>query len=99
MRAVSPNVPAPRLPGTDRKFIIPRFYFHVRHDDRLDRDDVGTLLPGVRAAFDHAGSLALERSAISNSGVRSVNVHEVIDELGTRLFSLPFRTISAIVTP
>jgi hypothetical protein len=72
-----------------------RFYFHVREHGDLTCDDKGTELPGVRAALQEAQDAArkiLARKVLLDEVIDGQEF-EVCDELGKRLFNLPFKSV------
>lgn len=74
---------------------MPTFYFHIRDQDKFIRDDEGTELPGVKAAFDEAQDAAREilSGKVRRGEVIDGQEFEVEDDLGTRLFKLPFKSV------
>lgn len=74
---------------------MPRFYFHVREHDKLIRDLEGVEMPGVRAAFEEAQQAArdLMSERVKHGEVIDGQEFEVYDELETRLFNLPFKSV------
>lgn len=72
-----------------------RFYFHIRNHEEFVRDEEGVEMSNARAALEEAEDAAREILAekVRKGEVIDGNRFEVHDELGTRLFTLPFRDV------
>jgi hypothetical protein len=77
---------------------MPRFYYHVRKGDLLIEDTEGVEVPGLRAAFDEAeqGARDLMAERVKHGQVIDGHQFEVHDELGTKLFTVPFKSVLRI---
>jgi hypothetical protein len=74
---------------------MPRYYFHIRREGKLMRDNEGAELPGVKAAFHEAQVAAREILAekILRGEVIDGDEFEIEDELGKKLFDIPFKSV------
>ncbi|UVC12399.1 hypothetical protein IHQ71_30830 (plasmid) [Rhizobium sp. TH2] len=74
---------------------MPQFYFHIRDHDKLIPDLEGVEMPGARAALEEAKDAAREILAaqVRRGDVIDGHEFEVWDELGTKLFTVPFRSV------
>lgn len=72
-----------------------RFFFHIRNHEEFVRDEEGVEMSNARAALIEAEDAAREILAekVRRGEVIDGNEFEVHDELGTRLFTLPFRDV------
>jgi hypothetical protein len=72
-----------------------RFFFHIRNHDELISDLEGVEMPNARAALKEAEDAAREilSEKVRKGDLIDGNEFEVHDELGTRLFTLPFRDV------
>lgn len=72
-----------------------RFFFHIRNHHEFLRDREGVEMTSARAALYEAEDAAREILAekVRKGEVIDGNEFEVHDELGTRLFTLPFRDV------
>lgn len=72
-----------------------RFFFHIRNHHEFVRDREGVEMTSARAALHEAEDAAREILAekVRKGEVIDGNEFEVHDELGTRLFTLPFRDV------
>jgi hypothetical protein len=72
-----------------------RYFFHIRNHEEFVRDPEGVEMPTARAALEEAQDAAREilSEKIRKGEVIDSNEFEVHDELGTRLFTLPFRDV------
>jgi hypothetical protein len=74
---------------------VVRYYFHFRHGDSLETDDVGTDLPHLSAAVREAELAAREVLADAIKGRRPTVPEAVVitDDSGVELYSLPFAAV------
>lgn len=74
---------------------MPRFYFHVRHDDELDEDPEGAELESLEQAEDEAVKAAREILAEKVAKGDEVDGHrfEITSEAGEVLKVVPFRSV------
>jgi hypothetical protein len=74
---------------------MPRYYFHVRYEDKFIHDYEGTELPGVKAAFHQAEDAAREILAgmIRRGDPIDGEEFEVEDDLGKTVFHIPFKSV------
>ena len=72
-----------------------RYFFHIRNHEEFVRDPEGVEMASARAALEEAQHAAREILAekIRKGEVIDGNEFVVHDELGTRLFTLPFRDV------
>jgi hypothetical protein len=78
-----------------QEHLMPRFYFHIRNHEDLVRDLEGVEMPNARAALDEAQEAAREILAekVRKGEIVDGNEFEVHDELGGKLFTLPFKSV------
>jgi hypothetical protein len=73
---------------------VPRYRFHIRDGDTLLPDLEGVeMAGGLRAVFDQAQEVVRDIVAVHTRRGETIDrqVVKVTDELGTRLFELPFK--------
>lgn len=77
---------------------MPRFYFHMRSHAEIVRDLEGVEMPDAQMALEEAREAAREilSERVRKGEVLDGNEFEVHDELGTKLFTLPFRSVLRI---
>ncbi len=78
-----------------------RYYFHLRNNGGRSEDEAGMLLPdrenAIRAAFDAARSIMRTATDTARAEAWRGWQIEVVDEQGTPVLVLPFR--SALLRP
>jgi hypothetical protein len=74
---------------------MPRYYFHIRNEDDFVPDVEGIEMPGARAAREEAEYAAREILAdrVRRGEVIDGHEFEVRDDEGTKLFTVPFKSV------
>jgi hypothetical protein len=72
-----------------------RYYFHIRDHDAIVRDREGREMDGMRDAIQEAEEAAREILAekVLRSEVIDGQKFEIYDEFGTKLFTVPFKSV------
>jgi hypothetical protein len=74
---------------------MPTFYFDIHNGEETIKDVEGVELSGARAAFEEAQEAAREilSEKLARGDIIDGNQFEVHDEMGTKLFTLPFKSV------